>query len=525
MFKKKTPFFLLILLIFSIQVFVSYRILQRSQVNRIFDESNRILIGWDIHTLLFHNPRACLAEKLDYLFSLDKSQGHPHFFEFAEAACFEILDAAGVGSMEDLMILFVNAAFLLALLLSVYGIGSLIHSRQAGFLAALVVSAFPFIFSHSRVAMLDFPLTSLITLSFFLLLKTDRFASFLYSVLTGVAFGLAQITKETAVIFILPPLIYYSVKSCVTQAGRKKNLFNLLAALALFALIGATPYLRNLHVFKRYLYVTCQMGTGVTYYLEKTADLAGPLLLPLLLPLCLLYLFNFRRRKKFFFFWFIIPLILFQLSPHRHLRFIFPLMPAFALIAAQEIFSNDRLKKIRKACVFFLVFFSVLQYVLFNCGIVKYLPGEYSIVRGIPAIQKDNYAPVASAIFAVFKNEKTSGTGEKVVIPTFVGETFCPFAYKFQLSRMPFAVYYTLDLSDEREFSSDEMNCLQADYLIDKPDGQQWLEDDDRVAERQKRLKACLAENKASFKVIGEVPTPDGATIYIYKNIKRQCST
>jgi hypothetical protein len=521
---KETPFFLLIILIFSVQIFVSCYILKHSQVIRTYDEGNRICGGWNMYRALFHDYEKTTAAKLDFLFTLDKGQSHPHFFEFAEAACFRVLEAVGIIGREDPMILLANALFLLILILSVYGIGSLVYSRKVGFLAVLVVSAFPFIFAHSRVAMLDFSLASLVTLGFFLLLKTDNFHSFFYSISAGIAFGLAQLTKETAIIFILPPLVYYSIRSSAVLAGKKKAALNFFFTLAFFALTGGALYLKNPHVLRRYLYAASRMRSEETpYYFQNFIDFTGTALLLLLLPLCLLYLLNIKKREKLFFFWLVIPFVLFQFSPNKHLRFILPLLPAFALVASQEIYSNNLLRKVRKACVFLLVSFSIMQYTLFNCGIMKYRYEESSMSKGVPAVQKDKYAPVVLAILDVFKKERPDGNGEKAVIPTFdIGEIRYSLNYKCILSRLPFRIYCTLELPDEKEAPlCPEINCLDVDYLIDKPQGPRWISNDDRIAVRQKNLKECLAKNKDCFKVIGEAEAPDGSVIYIYKNMTR----
>jgi len=520
---------LLIACALSALVFVNYQVLAHSQVARVNDEGSRIYSGFRFYDLLFKNNAASFTRKLDRLTTLSKEAAHPRFYEFTEALAWKGLEAAGVRD-EEWVILVANTFFLLILFLSIYGIGALLYGRGAGFLAALLVSMFPYVFAHSRVAMLDFPLTSMVSLSFFLLLKTRGFQSAYYSVCAGILFGVSQLTKESAVIFIFPVLAYYVIDSLAASGpGPKKKAFlNFLLALGAFAIVAGSVYLRvkNQHVFATYLAKSSIHGKAVqSFYLKNLIDCVGPIVLFLSLPLCLNYLINFRKREKFFFFWFFVPLALLTLSPNKAVRFMLPIMPAFALIVAQEIFRDDLLQKFRRSCSLLLILASILQYALFNYGALTYSQGEkkrVSMEAGILCAQKEEYMPALFAMLKVFKKEMPVSEGsDKILFLCNLGELYTPLKLELRLSRLPFAVSCPMepDAVDTRHQQSTDwcQQVLAAGYIVEKPGDMGVIREHNyKIAQE---LSGCFAEYKGRFKTIAQIASPDGAVIYIHKRI------
>ncbi|MCP4648973.1 MAG: hypothetical protein GY853_02670 [PVC group bacterium] len=98
--------------------------------------------------------------------------------------------------------------YLCILLFSVYCIGRLYFSHQAGMFSAYTLFMYPIIFESSRQFQLDFPLTAMIAITVLLVLKTEYFSSIKYSVLSGLVLGWAMLIKGQAVLFILGPLFF-----------------------------------------------------------------------------------------------------------------------------------------------------------------------------------------------------------------------------------------------------------------------------------------------------------------------------
>jgi hypothetical protein len=202
----KTKHILVLSFIFLCHVAANAWVLSKSQVAHIYDESGRIWNSADIFFLSQSCPN--MLQMAADITLLDMGQAHPRFFEMVEAISWKMLG----GVAEDKvtwMILITNSIFLWILIASVYGIGSILYERNVGLLAAFLTPLFPLVFGHSRMAMLDYPLMCMVSLSFYLLLKTDNFSSLFYSCLFGIVFGLSELTKEAAFIFVVIPLGFY----------------------------------------------------------------------------------------------------------------------------------------------------------------------------------------------------------------------------------------------------------------------------------------------------------------------------
>lgn len=200
----KIKYALALLLVFLLHVAANYWVLSNSQPAHIYDESGRIKNGAEICFLVeAHTPKFELAGSL---LELDGGQAHPRLFEVVEAMSWKLLGGVDEKKIEQ-MIWIANSFFLWILLMSIYGIGSILYDKNVGLLAAFLTPLFSMVFGHSRMALLDYPLMCMVSLSFFLLLKTNGFSSLFYSCLFGVAFGLSELTKETAALASITKLM------------------------------------------------------------------------------------------------------------------------------------------------------------------------------------------------------------------------------------------------------------------------------------------------------------------------------
>lgn len=518
---KKASYALLILAILISHLLINYQILNRSKAIRVCDEAYRISYGFLLYQELFSLSNTNIIEKFDCILSLDKGQGHPHLFEFTEAVSWKILDAMKIRDKEiDLMILVTNSLFLLILIISIYGIGSILYNKNIGLLAALLTSVFPLVFGQSRNAMLDFPLTAMISLSIYLLLKTNGFCSILYSIFAGISFGLSQLTKEAAIIFIFAPPIYYFLKSYAT-AKKKKIILNFMITVLVFAAVSAIVYLRpsNQHVFKTYFskiyYI--RHSADPLYYFNIFIKIIGPYILVLSLPLLLSYLVNFKKREKLFFFWFFVPIILFSLSYNKSPRFILPAFPAFSLIVIQEIFNNNLAKIIKRIICFVFIFVAILQYALFNCGFLDKDSTVNFIDMGILSIKKDPYLHDTSMLLDILTKEKAAMKYPRRINVLFL--FFVP-QFHFFIKMHGFDIGCSLD-ADEVDATKEPFDCeekiVHADFII--VDGMPMYP----FPMHHRRTVSCLRDNfskyRDKFKMIADIKTFDGHNIYVYKNI------
>lgn len=103
---------------------------------------------------------------------------------------------------------FSQLPFTLLLLLAGYGLGARLADRRTGLLAAWLLASAPATVEVSRQYLLELPLTAATALAVWCLLAADRFTNKKYSILAGLAVGLAALAKQTFFLFLLGPALY-----------------------------------------------------------------------------------------------------------------------------------------------------------------------------------------------------------------------------------------------------------------------------------------------------------------------------
>jgi len=106
-----------------------------------------------------------------------------------------------------------NSFYIVVLLFSVYGIGKRLYGPGVGLLSAFLVSTYPLLFNLSRTLYPDFPLTAMVALNIYFLLRVDRFRDRLNSLLFGLTFGLGLLTKWQFLAFVVGPVVYVIARS------------------------------------------------------------------------------------------------------------------------------------------------------------------------------------------------------------------------------------------------------------------------------------------------------------------------
>ena len=178
-----------------------------------------------ISTLLFHDltaHQATLYEfaalRADWANPMDELAYYPPLTYWLVLPFYYLF-----GVSEDIAVL-VNFIFLSILVLSIYGLGSQIYNKNVGLLSAFFVAMFPLIFGMTRQFYLDFPLTAMVTLAIYLLIRTENFTNNKYSYLFGLSLGLGMLTKWTFLIFITGPLLYVFYRSgCINDLKKQKE--------------------------------------------------------------------------------------------------------------------------------------------------------------------------------------------------------------------------------------------------------------------------------------------------------------
>ena len=107
------------------------------------------------------------------------------------------LDTGGIG----------NSFYMVVMTLSTYGIGKILYTRNAGLIAAFLVSSYPLIVSMSREYLISVMLTAMTTLAYYLFLKSENFENKKYSLYFSFIFAVGLMVKWTFFIYVLPAVL------------------------------------------------------------------------------------------------------------------------------------------------------------------------------------------------------------------------------------------------------------------------------------------------------------------------------
>nr|WP_199299773.1 MULTISPECIES: glycosyltransferase family 39 protein [unclassified Coleofasciculus] len=121
----------------------------------------------------------------------------------------------GTGADQATLVLLLFSAMLLG---SVYGLGVQLFSIEVGLWAAGLCQLLPGIYQYRLDFLLDYPLTAVVTLSFFCLTvwrncrtaeaqRTQRTREWVWAAAFGLSLGLALMVKQTALFFLLTPIL------------------------------------------------------------------------------------------------------------------------------------------------------------------------------------------------------------------------------------------------------------------------------------------------------------------------------
>ncbi len=241
-----------------------------------------------------------------------------------------------------------NSLYFLVLLVSVYHIGRHCQDRRAGLLAAALVSLMPAAYGGMRTVGLDFPAMCLTAPAVLMLLRTEHFSRPRAAALFGLVAGLAALVKGQALMFLAWPAVY-ALGAGLWQArgdgaALRRTALAAAAAVGVMALVTAVWWTgRAGHLVG--LVGAHATGEGMREYEGDISLLSGVWFffgaLPLaatglmtvataaLLPVAMRTL---GRGRWVILIWLVLPLLLHMTLKVRNVRYIFPLVPAMAVL-------------------------------------------------------------------------------------------------------------------------------------------------------------------------------------------------
>jgi hypothetical protein len=251
-----------------------------------------------------------------------------------------------------------NLFWLSLLLLSTYLIGAACRDRWTGLLAAVLVSLTPAVFCLSRRFELDFALGGAVALACWALIRTEGFTRATWSAAFGVICGLGLMVKAQLLMFLAPPCLFLVGREPVSRLvalarGKKpaarRGVWRPCALALLSAGIAAAISSAwwggafRQHVIS--LVVLVHPGhyglapafhpVDPLFYLGALIEGATPFLFIALMAGALLALRDrTAQHRMLLLLWALGAFAIFSLRFAKQGRFIFPVLPALALLAA-----------------------------------------------------------------------------------------------------------------------------------------------------------------------------------------------
>ncbi|HWP93465.1 MAG TPA: glycosyltransferase family 39 protein [Thermodesulfobacteriota bacterium] len=315
-----------------------------------------------------------------------------------------------------------NMIFIFILVFSVYKIGTLMFDRNVGLLASVLILLFPIILKHSVIYYLDLPLTAMVALGTFFILKSNYFQNTKFSVISGFCFGLGMLTKWTYLFFVLGPLGYLAFRAfypATSQEGALERAYHfkkVLRNIALFVLASIVtfgPY--YFPILPALIGETLRFSGGpiahgpdsllsyASVYFYPAAlwnDMITPVGLVLFIAGLVLLLFSNSKQKTLLSIWILIPYCIFTfLIQNKQPRYMMPwLIPisfliSFFLIEVGSVKVLDgRFGLKRYAISLFLILFSILFFrenLQLRNTIIDNSREEWKVKEIVSAIEED----------------------------------------------------------------------------------------------------------------------------------------
>lgn len=499
-----------------------------------------------------------------FLSALEPQKWHGILVEFITAPFYFIF-----GSAQDTAVMIAISIFLPILIFSVYGIGKKLCSRKTGILAAFIVTMYPLILNHTRLYMLDLPLTSMVALSIYYLLASENFTQKKYTLLFGLSFGLGLLVKFNYLAFIAGPFIVTSFrllsqKKITPRHNNRRKKYLALSLLIAFILCGSFYVLKGKEIFHRIFDIIVAVFKDVTVlgffagrftllleYFTATVNHSLSFLL------FIIFLVGFRlfhkqtvKERWLLYLPVIIPsllqLLILSVPADLMLRYAMPSLPMIALITAIGL---GRIRKViaRRTMMSVLIILSLLQFFAVSYGI-PLLPEKLSL----PFSKKN---PEFEIVFfqqkisiSPFLNDKTSQPsrknwqGEKLyrkIIQTNPSQERIkvlllgniPQAYEtlsyYALKNKDLMDIFTASMITEEEFylnrfvALDEI-CLDADFVIVANNtasaGEKFLLSQPAWKEKIEKTRKIFSSAIDRFHQIVLFTLPDRSTFSLYQN-------
>lgn len=295
------------------------------------------LHGVNSDEAVYLGQAAALADEptLSRFFPLFRA--HPLLFPFVASLTIPFVGYQGLDLVGRLLVV----AFGLATVAVTFATGRVLFGRWVGATAALFIALMPYHVIVTRQALLDGPMTFFVTLSLLALVHYGATRRPSWLVASGIALGLAVLTKETAIIFLGAVIVTLALHAELSSRFR-----HLVGAFAAFIGIVALHPLSTMlaggsGTERTAQYLIWQLFRRPNhewwFYLWTIPPVFGLAIV----ALALIGLFAVRRvwswRETLLVTWIVVPFAFFQVWPTKGFPYLVATTPAVAILAARTL--------------------------------------------------------------------------------------------------------------------------------------------------------------------------------------------
>jgi uncharacterized membrane protein len=427
----------------------------------------------------------------------------------------------------------VNGVFWIILIFSTYGIGKRIFSKNAGLLAAFLVSMYPITFGMSRQYFLDFALMAMVSLGVYTLLLTNSFTNKRNSVIFGIVFGLGMLTKWTFIFFIIGPLTYTMIKIPIAKHTSRYSLHSLILATAL----TAAWYVPNRDFLIRLLDNATVRGAiegdpgiysiqSVLYYVFSLINDQISLFYFIFFIAGMILLSKKSRDGNLIpILWIALPFIVFTFIGNKEARFMMPILPAVAIVSAAWVV-DIRNSKLKVFIISLILVYGVAQFFMMSYGIES-IPDEKKLdtpVYPTYLFHQEGYWSrhprtedwkIQEILRNINETRQKTSPGIVCVLPDQIRFSAMAFTYYARLDYLPLRIRgYAWNPAG---FYNEIMSC---NYVITKSDHYA----PPFLRKNVEETMAVLESKSRHFEILAEYTLPDNSTARVYGRHSRSMS-
>ncbi|MEK7595488.1 MAG: glycosyltransferase family 39 protein [Patescibacteria group bacterium] len=327
---------LLFLCIFHAIYFVVFQILNRSY--QTWDSAGHIGTSF----LIADKMKGLLVNTSSITDIIKSSNYYPPFVQILGSFV-----ALLFGYSSEKIIYISLVFFLLAIIYLFKLILLLSEDRDIALLSAFFFSFFPEVTSQARVFHLDLPLVSLTIMALYYVVLSQGLTKTRQAFIFFVLFGLAQLTKWYAFIYLIVPTSYLIIGTLKTadKSLRRLVLRNTLFGIVFFIIMVLPWYLVNFNDLIRFSSIFSQpelddpqnlWSLQSFFYYPVRIMVYQLLFLPFLMTIVgfILYLRKDKKQGVVLLLSIFFPLLVFTFIRNKNLRYLLPMTPYFALFAS-----------------------------------------------------------------------------------------------------------------------------------------------------------------------------------------------